>query len=236
MPDICDRAAYWRENRNRRDYQLEHFEFRDDGPTGFTFEGVASVVDKPYEVVDMFGPFTETVRAGAFSKTLKDSKADVALFLNHDYRGIPLATRNSGSLTLAADPNLRVNAGLNPLRSDVRDVQIAVVDRILNQMSIGFTVPKGKDDWNDDFTQRTIHEVKLIETSIVWQGANPHTSASMRSISEMVDALTSGEVEESELRRIIDHLGSLLPAAEVTPELFPVTEDELVEFWGKALA
>ena len=234
MPDVKERADFWRQNRNRRNYDLERVEFRDDGPTGFTFEGVASVVDKPYEVVDMFGTFTETVRAGAFNKTLRDSKADVALFLNHDYRGIPLATRGSGSLTLSADPNLRVEAGLNPLRSDIRDVQIAVVDRILNQMSIGFSVPKGKDDWNDDFTERMIHEVKLIETSIVWQGANPHTSGSMRSLAETVAALTAGEVDEAEVARMIDHLTGLLPKP-AEPEVFPVTADELHKFWSLAL-
>jgi len=58
-----------------RSYTIADFEFRDDSEgDGFTFEGVASVVDKPYPVRDRWGGFTETIRSGAFNKTLKDSR------------------------------------------------------------------------------------------------------------------------------------------------------------------
>lgn len=235
MSDIRERAAQAFE---RRQYDLVDVEVRGDTTSGFTFEGVASVVDKPYEVNDMWGTFTETVSSGAFNKTLRDSKADVALFLNHDYRGIPLATRFSKSspLTLTTNPNLVAFALLNPLRTDVQNVRHAVNDGILNQMSVGFSVPKGKDEWNTDMTQRTIHEMKLMETSIVWQGANPHTSASMRSFTQMVDELTAGELDESELRRIIDHLSTMLPAPAATPEpTFTLTQEEFDKFWAHKL-
>ena len=77
-----------------RNFTFTECEFRaDSGGDGLIFEGVASVVDTPYTVRDMFGEFTETIRAGAFNKTLKDGKADVALFVNHDTRALPLATR-----------------------------------------------------------------------------------------------------------------------------------------------
>lgn len=234
MPDILDRATQGREIRH---YAIAEFEFRDAGSEGFTFDGVASVVDAPYEVHDQWGTFSETVARGAFSKTLRDSKADVALFVNHDYHGIPLATRRAGTLTLTADPNLRVSANLDPARPDVQILRSAVTRGEMSQMSIGFSVPKDKQTWSADYSERTIHEVKLVETSVVWQGANPLTVASMRSFAEMVDGLKAGELDESELRRIIDHLGGLLPKpAEVAPESFQLSPDELAKAWEKALA
>lgn len=195
-----------------RSFPIGTFEFRDDSEETITFEGVASVVDKPYSVRDMYGEFEETIRSGSFTKTLRDSKADVALFVNHQSRAIPLATRNAGNLELRADPDLHVTATLNPRRHDVQDVREAVKDGQLRQMSIGFEVPKGKDAWNDDYTERTIHEVKLIETSIVWRGANPHTEASVRGLATL-DELRAydGPLDAAEARRIIAHLEALVP-------------------------
>lgn len=42
LRDIADRANASEETAYRS-YELDEFAFRDDGPTGFTFEGVASV-------------------------------------------------------------------------------------------------------------------------------------------------------------------------------------------------
>lgn len=232
MPEVTERARAGHEFRH---YALTECEFRAaDDDEGFTFEGVASVVDEPYEVSDAFGTFTETVRAGAFTKTLRDSKADVALFVNHDYRGIPLATRNAGTLKLTADPHLRVKAHLDPVRVDVQTLRSAVGRREMSQMSIGFSVPRDKQTWNDDYTDRQIHELKLVETSVVWQGANPLTSTSMRSLAQMLDELKVGDMDEADIRRALEHLTGLLPAdevVEVIPEVFPVTAEELDKFW-----
>lgn len=195
-----------------RNYDITDFEFRDEGSNGFTFEGVASVVDKPYQVRDMWGEFTETISAGAFNKTLRDSKADVALFVNHNHQGIPLATRGAGTLKLVADPDLRVVAELDPTRPDVQNVRSAVSRGEMRQMSIGFTVPKARDQWNEDMTERTIKEVALIETSIVWRGANPHTTGAMRSLDDLLETITEIEMTEDELRRAIAALEARIPA------------------------
>jgi HK97 family phage prohead protease len=211
MLDIAERANST--DVIRRSYTFTEVEFRDDGPTGCTFEGVASVVDAPYTVRDRWGEFEETIRAGAFNKTLRDSKADVGLFTNHDYRALPMATRASGRLTLAADPHLRVRAELNPARPSVQEARHAVLDGDAGQMSIGFTVPKARDKWSEDMTTREISEVVLKETSIVWQGANPFTSGKMRSLAELMDSLTDVEMDPDEVRRAIDHLTTLLPDA-----------------------
>jgi HK97 family phage prohead protease len=213
MNDVTDRALE-RTSLHRSFDVGDGFEFRDDGENGITFEGVASVVDTPYTVRDQFGEFTETIRAGAFNRTLK-SKADVALFVNHDTRALPLATRSDGSLQLAADPHLRVVANLNGLRPSVQEVRYAVTDGQARQMSIGFNVPKDpkKDVWNDDYTERVIHEVNVLETSIVWKGASPTTTGKMRSLDELLE-LDMTAWSEDEVRRAIAHLETRLPSVE----------------------
>jgi HK97 family phage prohead protease len=200
MRDISDRAK----GMVYRNYDIVDFEFRDGDGGGFTFEGVASVVDAPYTVRDQFGEFTETISSGAFNKTLRDSKANVSLFVNHRHGDVPLATRLAKTLRLTADPNLRANANLDPIRSDVQIVRSAVTRGELSQMSIGFTVPrdKNKDIWSEDYSQRTIKELQLVEVSIVTQGANPLTEASMRSFDEIVEAMRSGAMTKAELARL----------------------------------
>jgi HK97 family phage prohead protease len=207
MTDISERG----QGRQVRHFDIADFEFRDDGASGFTFEGVASVVDAPYSVRDAYGEFTETITAGAFNKTLRDSKADVALFVNHDHQGIPLATRGAKTLTLVADPHLRVTAELDPSRPDVQNIRSAVTRGEMRQMSIGFTVPKARDKWNDDMTEREIKEVNLIETSIVWRGANPLTTGVMRSLDEFMASLTDIDMTEDEVRRAIAAFEARLP-------------------------
>jgi hypothetical protein len=86
----------------------------------------------------------------------------------------------------------------------------------MRQMSIGFTVPKARDKWNDDMTERTIKELQLFEASVVWQGANPYTSSSMRSFDEMLASLTDAEMTDDELRAELERRAATSnPAAAV---------------------
>jgi phage head maturation protease len=43
---------------------------------------------------------------------------------------------------------------------------------------------------HDDYTQRTIKEIELIEVSVVTFPASPTTSAGLRSLDELMAALT----------------------------------------------
>ena len=221
ITDLSERATPG--TRAVRSFEFTECEFRDDGPNGWvTFEGVASVVDTPYTVRDHLGEFTETIKAGAFDKTLaelskraaKGPQHDVALFVNHDTRALPLATVSAGNLTLSASPHLNVRAFMNPARPSVQEVRHAVSDGQARQMSIGFSVPNPKaDQWNDDYTERNISEVKLYESSIVWRGASPTTSGAVRSLDELLALFPEGsEYDENEVRRALAHLEALLPA------------------------
>jgi HK97 family phage prohead protease len=216
MPSLLsDRASF--DGLIRRSYPITDFEFRDDGPTGFTFEGVASVVDHPYPVRDQFGEYMETIKAGAFNKTLKDGAARVSLYVNHRHQDVPLATRSAGTLTISADPHLRVKASLDPNRPDVQIIASAIKRKEMGEMSIGFRAVSANDKWNADWTEVVRREVNLRETSIVEAGANTGgTAASLRAFDEFMASITDVEMTADEIERAIAHFTSLRAADEHT--------------------
>ena len=198
-----------------RSFDLDELEFRDGEDGQFNFEGVASVVDKPYLVRDAFGEFSETIKAGAFDKAIeavgkRDAAQDVFMYVNHRHQDVPMASRNAGTLKLAANPHLRANASLDTARQDVVIARSAVQRGEMTQMSIGFTVNANRDEWNKDYTKRTIHEVNLREVSIVPIGANPYTSAAMRSFDpDMFDDLDPTLLTPDFIERAINFFTSL---------------------------
>lgn len=228
MKDITDRGTLTREDRS---YQIADLEVRQADDGNVTFEGVASTVDSPYTVRDMFGEFSETVARGAFNRTIKQ-KDDVRLLVNHE--GVPLARTKSKTLSLTADPHLRSSATLDPANPTVQEIRSAMSRGDLDQMSIGFRVRD--DEWNDDYSERVIREVELFDVSVVTYPANPTTTASIRSIDDLVRHIDSGDFDEAELRRLIakaearglfhDDLRARLRAA--LTERFPTSGDQWV--------
>ena len=220
QPDLALRAQS--SELVRRSYTIEEFEFRDDSDTGgWTFEGVASVVDFPYPVRDKFGTYTETIQAGAFDRTLNDAKAHVSLFVNHQRDSIALSSRDAG-MQITANPHLRVRAALNPKRPDVQNVRYAIEDRVLTEMSIGFTPVKARDKWSADYSDVVRTQVALREVSIVDRGANTGgTEANMRSFEDFMASLSDVDMDQAELRRAIAYFESRLDG---DPD--PVVEDD----------
>lgn len=201
---IADRATQTRETRA---FTIADLEVRTDSDSKVTFDGIASQVDTPYMVRDALGEYNETIVKGAFTKTLKE-KADVRLLVNHE--GVPLARSKSGTLTLSASPHLRGVAELDPANPDVQRIQSAMSRGDLDQMSIGFRVHR--QEWNEDYTERFIREIELFDVSIVTFPASPTTSATLRSIDELLQAFPAGgEFDEQEVRRAISALETLLP-------------------------
>lgn len=144
--------------------------------TAIDIEGYASITDTPYTVSDFMGEYQETISAGAFKKTLEE-KDDVRLLFNHD--GIPVARTKSKTMTLEEDKKgLKVNATLDTRSGLANDLVIALERGDLDEMSFAFKVIR--QEWNDDWTERWINEVKLFDTSIVTYPANPDTLVGIR--------------------------------------------------------
>ena len=163
-------------------------ELRDDGGPEFQLVGYASVTDSPYAVTDWLGEYTEQIARGAFGKALQEAQ-DVRYLVNHD--GIPLARTRSGTLTLREitnpldDPQGRGQTGLwtearvdatSPLAQTVRS---AMSRGDLDEMSFAFQATR--QEWNTDYTQRTVQEVRLFDVSVVTYPANPATSVQLNS-------------------------------------------------------
>lgn len=151
----------------------------DDGDF-WEFTGEASVVDHPYTVFDMYGEFTETIKPGAFKRTLSQDPL-VSFVYMHDLATVMAQTRGR-NLDLAADPNLAVRALLDKSDVDVQRVAPKTLRGDANSMSFAFRVTD--DRWNEDYTEREVTAVNLHggDVSIITtgHGANPAASGTMR--------------------------------------------------------
>lgn len=143
-------------------------------PAKVELRGYASVFEQSYDMHDMFGPYSEVVRSGAFTKTLSEGP-DVAYLANHE--GLTMARTASGSLRLEQDSTgLLTIAQVNTQRQDVRDLVTAIEDGDVDQMSFAFRVLR--QQWSPDYDQRDLQEVDINrgDVSAVNFGASPSTN------------------------------------------------------------
>jgi len=157
--------------------KLEKLEVRATPDGGAILEGYATVYDYAYSIGDVDrGGFMETIMRGAAAKSA--GEADVRLLINHE--GIPLARTKSGTMTLESDDiGLRVTAELDPMNPLSASLRSAMERGDMDQMSFAFRVLR--DEWNSDYSERKIYELKLFDVSMVTYPANPATVAKVRS-------------------------------------------------------
>lgn len=160
-------------------------ELRADEEAGvISVEGYAATWGVPYEVAG--GPpwgWVETIASGAVDRALSEAP-DIRLLVNHDAYsafGLALARTAADTLTVASDNlGLRTEAaGLDLDDPVVRHVRSALRQRNADQMSWAFRV--GRQEWNEDYTERTITEVaRIYDVSIVTFPANAATVVGLR--------------------------------------------------------
>lgn len=140
-------------------------------------EGHAAVFETP---TDIGGFFTEVIARGAFADAIKAD--DVRLLIEHE--GLPLARTKSGTLKLEEDDiGLRINAELDGSDPDVRRLAPKMTRGDLNQMSFGFTMSGGVQEWNEEDEDNPIRTIKkvggLLDVSIVTFPAFPTTDVAL---------------------------------------------------------
>lgn len=205
LSDAAERRAAQVDTRSDRPSQRRCAEFVDSprvalnraaqlqvrasSSAGTHFSGYASVVDKGYQMFDMWGPYTEVVSPGAFEKTLAMQGLDVPLVLAHDSLRRMARTTN-GTLTLVEDKTgLKCDApNLDPADADVAYISPKITSGLIDEMSFAFRIDEGI--WSPDFTQFNINCVDIHrgDVAIVGYGANPYTSTSLRSVLDKVQA------------------------------------------------
>jgi len=159
------------------------------------FAGHAAVFDQRTSIGNPLSwGFYEQIATGAFTKTIQE--ADVRFLIDHD-PSLLLARTKSGTLRLSEDKlGLATDADLASTTYG-RDLAILLERGDVSQMSFGFQVPKGKDEWTieqvetDDGTTvdvevRTIREAKLFDVSVVTFPAYEGTDAQLRSMTAAV--------------------------------------------------
>src|SRR4029453_3255926 len=130
------------------------------------------------------GKFVETIRPGAFTRTLREKAHDIRAFYGHDQNRI-LGRQNNGRLVLQDDPHgLRAEITPDPDTQDGRDVITNVRNGNLDGMSFAFRLydPDKGPGWKWDPTPplREILEAEVLEVSVVAMPAYPDTSVAVR--------------------------------------------------------
>lgn len=195
---------------------------------GMTFGGYAWRYEEPSSPL----PFTERIARGAFTRTLK-SKNDIRAYVNHDDTKLLGSTR---AKTLRIEDRAEggwVEIDL-PDTVDGNTIRTLVARGDITGMSFGFSTVR--DSWSKDGQERTLHEVRIHEVSVVTGvPAYPTTTASVRNLrviakrtdtdagalAEAISALEAGELNDDQaaiLRKVVDRAAGIeeAPAAEQT--------------------
>lgn len=138
--------------------------------------------------------FREVIAPGAFKRTL-DSDEPVFLLINHDTDNLPLASTQSGTMSLREDETgLWMEADLDPNNPRAQELASAVSRGDVNKMSFAFTIAPGGDTREDGL--RTLQDLNLFEVSVVTWPAYDSTTVGMRTASA-----EDAEQEALELRK-----------------------------------
>jgi uncharacterized protein len=189
--------------RGRHDAQRLTVRAVDDAETSVrTLDGYATVYDSAYPIgggKDSAWGWDETIVAGAARKSVEE-RDDV--FLLNDHVGLSIASTKSGSLTLTSDKVGLLSVATPDMRSQWnQEVLLRVDSGDLDSMSFAFQVLR--QEWNADYTERYITELKLFDVSVVKWPANPATHVHSRAAATRgvgVDAVEH-EIELLKLRR-----------------------------------
>lgn len=187
MSDQTSRKARLLGSPERRAYNADAVELRSGDKAGeHVFNGHASVFDAPYAMYG--GPdkggWNEVVDSRAFDATLA-ADPNVSLLVEHT--GLALARTTAGTLDLSTDKRgLKTVARLYDDDPDALRVIPKLRRRNVTEMSFAFRTLR--DSWNADETERRLIEVTLHngDVSIVNNGANPATDASIRKLTDAI--------------------------------------------------
>lgn len=142
-------------------------------------DGYATTYDQAYSVMggkaSSWG-WDETIVAGACAKSVTERDDVYWLF---DHEGLPVASTKARTLELYSDKVGLLSIARPDMRSQWNgEVVMRVQAGDVDQMSFAFQVVR--QEWNADYTERFITELKLFDVSGVKYPANPTTHVHAR--------------------------------------------------------
>lgn len=181
---------------------LRSFEFEARASEdGRTLEGYAAVFDSPTRIRDMKGPFEETIRRGAFERSLSQRMP----ILQWDHGRDPaVGTAPIGDIQELRedDHGLFVRARMYDHPSTER-VRLAIKGRQIRGMSFRFEVPdEAGEKWThrDGMDRRDILDADIHELGPVAFPAYRDTSVTVRSLLNLI--------EPDEYRALLEELAA----------------------------
>jgi HK97 family phage prohead protease len=141
--------------------------------------GYAAVFDSPSQDL---GGFTEIVKPGAFTRTLKSGPDPLALVQHMPQ--LVLGRRSAGTLRLSQDTRgLEFEIDV-PDTTTARDLLVSVERGDVRGASFAFSTPKGGDAWNvrGENVIRELRDVDLHEITITANPAYLDTSVARRAL------------------------------------------------------
>lgn len=126
------------------------------------------------------GGFRERLSPDSTDATLR-ARNDVKALVNHESRLVIGSTRAKTLVLESTAQGVRDHIAL-PDTSYANDLHTVVDRGDVRGQSFGFSVPRGGDAWNSDFTERTVLALRLHEVSVVTFPAYVQTSVSARSL------------------------------------------------------
>ena len=196
-----------------------NFDIEKDDIAGRVFSGYASTFD-----VDLGG---DIIVPGAFKKTIEGRQDKIKVLWQH-------ADPIGKSMRLYEDSiGLFVEGKISKTRLGDEAIEL-MRDKVVNQMSIGFSIPAGKSEMSDDGL-RIIREVKLFEFSPVTFPMNE--AAIITSVKNMKDAIAQGKIEETDLKELSELLTDIktLLSTEPLKDTQPQAQPSELEMLAKAL-
>lgn len=195
-----------REMRTFKTTEMRVVRAKDEAPK---IVGHAAVFDSPTQIGSGFWGFMETVKPGAFTKSIKED--DIRGLFNHD-PNIVLGRNTAGTLKLWEDET-GLGYEITPPETTWANDLLESIDRgDVSGSSFGFEVMSQQwtehPDDDDKMDERDLTELKLWDVSPVTFPAYPDTDVAKRHHQEFRDSLAA---RASETR------GEAPPAEEVPP-------------------
>jgi HK97 family phage prohead protease len=178
-------------------HQIKAVEFKSSDVSDRTFRGYASTWDE-----DRHG---DVIHMGAFKKTIQERGSRIKVLFNHNEPiGVPVSMHEDSK-------GLFVEAKISKTRLGDEVLEL-MRDGVIDQMSIGFSIPQGKSTF-DDKGIRHIHEVKLYEFSPVTFPANESAIITgVKSLTDMVQIAQSKGIDTKELKAALAEMLKSLEA------------------------
>lgn len=207
-------------------------EVRDLGEEGQWIGGYATVF-QPRESRNL-GGFIERVAPDAFNEARAGGWTDVVCRFNHDSNYV-LGTTGADTLRLRTD-NVGLDYQVLPPQAEAK-IRELVQRRDIRHSSFAFRVPAGGDEWgvtDQNFPQRTLHNVELVDVAPVLTPAYPDATAAVRATAPALRSLAD------HMQVAVDEVRSLAAADELR-RLFirtdkPIYRPEPKRLFGPAAA